>query len=176
MLRFMVSIVYRQLTLPLIYRSVQLLYLVLLFSCFVVAANPLATLKFERLSSDDGLSDNTVTVSYQDRQGFMWIGTTDGLNRYDGYQFRVFRHDIDDLEDIQVLERKVQPLDDVKDQIKSKLLDDSGDTVCLRLPYTLESELALQRLETVAAFPEHVFCRIMAEIREEFAERFAQES
>ena len=40
----------------------------------------------------DGLSSNTVYSIYQDRDGFMWFGTRNGLNRYDGYTFRVFRH------------------------------------------------------------------------------------
>ncbi len=47
-------------------------------------------MRFERL---DGLSHNTVTALLQDREGFLWIGTSDGLNRYDGYDFVVYRHD-----------------------------------------------------------------------------------
>ncbi|MBK8965945.1 MAG: hypothetical protein IPM36_04565 [Lewinellaceae bacterium] len=48
------------------------------------------TLYFEHLSEKDGLSSNSVTCLLQDRQGFLWIGTKDGLNRYDGTRFRVF--------------------------------------------------------------------------------------
>ena len=50
-------------------------------------------LKFARLSTDQGLSQNTVLCALQDRQGFMWFGTQDGLNRFDGYGFTVYRHD-----------------------------------------------------------------------------------
>jgi ligand-binding sensor domain-containing protein len=39
------------------------------------------------------LSQNAVSALLQDRRGFMWFGTKDGLNRCDGYQFVVFRHD-----------------------------------------------------------------------------------
>lgn len=46
----------------------------------------------ERFSIEDGLSNSHVTAIYQDSRGFIWIGTTDGLNRYDGYEFKVYRH------------------------------------------------------------------------------------
>src|SRR5688572_17799648 len=48
---------------------------------------------FRHLTIADGLSQNAVSAIVQDRRGFMWFGTKDGLNRYDGYQFAVFRHD-----------------------------------------------------------------------------------
>lgn len=50
-------------------------------------------LKFKRLSIDEGLSAVTVNAIYQDSQDFIWIGTQDGLNRYDGYHFKVFKND-----------------------------------------------------------------------------------
>ena len=50
-------------------------------------------LKFERLGISDGLSQNSVLCIAQDRQGFMWFGTEEGLNRYDGYHFTTFTHD-----------------------------------------------------------------------------------
>ena len=53
-------------------------------------------LRFEHLTSEDGLSNNRALSVIRDSQGFMWFGTLDGLNRYDGYEFRVYRHDPDD--------------------------------------------------------------------------------
>ncbi|MHC4486859.1 MAG: two-component regulator propeller domain-containing protein, partial [Planctomycetota bacterium] len=47
----------------------------------------------ERLTSDDGLSSNSVISIAQDAQGFMWFGTRGGLNRYDGSSFKTFYHD-----------------------------------------------------------------------------------
>ncbi|MFW5878067.1 MAG: two-component regulator propeller domain-containing protein, partial [bacterium] len=49
--------------------------------------------KFEHLSIEDGLSHNSVTSIIQDHKGFLWIGTNDGLNLYDGYDFRIFKAD-----------------------------------------------------------------------------------
>ena len=44
------------------------------------------------LGIEQGLSNNSVRCIYQDRKGFMWFGTYDGLNRWDGYEFKVFRN------------------------------------------------------------------------------------
>ncbi|NQZ07824.1 MAG: hypothetical protein HRT35_11740, partial [Algicola sp.] len=54
-------------------------------------------MRFDRLTSEHGLSQMSVNAVLQDKQGFMWFGTQDGLNRYDGYQFRVYRNDRDDI-------------------------------------------------------------------------------
>ncbi|MBK7159905.1 MAG: hypothetical protein IPH77_15560 [Ignavibacteria bacterium] len=51
-------------------------------------------IKFEQLTIDDGLSQSIVQCIIQDRQGFMWFGTQDGLNRYDGYKFIVYKKDV----------------------------------------------------------------------------------
>jgi signal transduction histidine kinase/ligand-binding sensor domain-containing protein/DNA-binding response OmpR family regulator len=50
-------------------------------------------MRFERLSTDHGLSQNMIFDIIQDQTGFLWVATKDGLNRYDGYTFRVFRFD-----------------------------------------------------------------------------------
>ena len=49
--------------------------------------------RFTRISTADGLSQTKVDRIVQDDQGFMWFGTQYGLNRYDGYNFKVFAHD-----------------------------------------------------------------------------------
>lgn len=56
--------------------------------------------KFNNLNIKDGLSSNTVNAVIQDQKGFLWFGTEDGLNRYDGYSFKVFKHDPDDSNSI----------------------------------------------------------------------------
>ncbi len=47
--------------------------------------------KTKNLSTENGLSDNRVTCFHKDKKGFIWIGTRNGLNRYDGHSFKVFR-------------------------------------------------------------------------------------
>ena len=47
---------------------------------------------FEHLNRAAGLSQSNVTCILQDRRGFMWFGTQDGLNRYDGYQFTIYQN------------------------------------------------------------------------------------
>ncbi|PWH15105.1 MAG: hypothetical protein DDG60_06640 [Anaerolineae bacterium] len=49
--------------------------------------------RFQRLTVEDGLPSSTVLGVLQDRQGFIWFATADGLARYDGYEFKIFRHD-----------------------------------------------------------------------------------
>jgi ligand-binding sensor domain-containing protein/signal transduction histidine kinase len=55
-----------------------------------------ATLRFERISLEEGLSQGTINAIWQDSQGYMWFGTEDGLNKYDGIQFSVYKHDPED--------------------------------------------------------------------------------
>lgn len=50
----------------------------------------------ERVPISHAISQNTILCIVQDRQGFMWFGTQDGLNKYDGYKFTVYKHDFRD--------------------------------------------------------------------------------
>ncbi len=50
----------------------------------------------EILTRQNGLSDNRITAFAQDKTGYLWIGTSSGLNRFDGQNFKVFRHDYSD--------------------------------------------------------------------------------
>jgi ligand-binding sensor domain-containing protein len=49
-------------------------------------------LTFELLTVDKGLSSNEVTAIMQDSRGFMWFGTANGLNKYDGYSFTTYKY------------------------------------------------------------------------------------
>ena len=53
-------------------------------------------IQYEHLGIEEGLSQVHVSCIIQDSKGFMWFGTDDGLNKYDGYSLSVYRHDIND--------------------------------------------------------------------------------
>lgn len=66
----------------------------LLFSFWFLVLSLVAhtqNMRFSHLDQKQGLSQNTAGTFLQDRDGFMWVGTQDGLNRYDGYSFTVYR-------------------------------------------------------------------------------------
>lgn len=78
-------------------RCSTLIAFIILLSCyFAVAAeeSPSAgAMFFNHLASEDGLSQNSINTMIQDRLGYLWFGTQDGLNRYDGHGFTYFYHD-----------------------------------------------------------------------------------
>ena len=56
-------------------------------------ASGVGPIRFDGISLAEGLSQSTVLCIFQYSRGFIWIGTEDGLNRYDGYRFELFEHD-----------------------------------------------------------------------------------
>jgi diguanylate cyclase (GGDEF)-like protein len=66
---------------------------VMLCATFSVRAGATPPLTVQRYSLEEGLSQQAVNAIVQDSEGFMWFGTEDGLNRFDGYEFRQLRHD-----------------------------------------------------------------------------------
>jgi ligand-binding sensor domain-containing protein len=71
----------------------KIFILLILYVCSLQAhAQNFPELKFEHLTTKDGLSSNSITSITEDKQGFMWIGTINGLNRYDGYRFKQYYH------------------------------------------------------------------------------------
>lgn len=81
------------------YGKVFHIALILLFLCLLVfsAADSFASsfykqenLTFDRLGTEDGLSQAVVNTIVQDKYGFIWVGTQEGLNRYDGYSFETY--------------------------------------------------------------------------------------
>ncbi|QNL49448.1 response regulator [Olivibacter sp. SDN3] len=64
----------------------------LLYTAMTTLAQEVSTIHFQQLSEQHGLSNNHVNAIIKDDSGFLWFGTSAGLNRYDGQQMKVFRH------------------------------------------------------------------------------------
>ena len=73
-----------------------ILILVCIFSCLKIStsyANIRESFNFKNITIEDGLSQSTVETIYQDSKGYIWIGTNDGIDRYNGYEFKHYKHD-----------------------------------------------------------------------------------
>ncbi|MEN8119511.1 MAG: two-component regulator propeller domain-containing protein [Bacteroidota bacterium] len=75
------------------------IFLTLLFCSWNLSAQK-KNLIFENYSSEQGLSQNSVDAIAQDHYGFIWLGTENGLNRFNGYQITTYFHDINDKSSI----------------------------------------------------------------------------
>lgn len=77
------------------YQKIQILFtLVLLYGSFIGYTQN-SHMNFKALTTNEGLSQNTVVDIVQDSLGFMWFATKDGLNRYDGNNFKIFKKSFD---------------------------------------------------------------------------------
>ena len=68
-----------------------MLFFIIFSTCAISAQDQ--SIRFERLTLEDGLSQVSINCILQDEKGFMWFGTQDGLNRYNGYGFVIHKHD-----------------------------------------------------------------------------------
>lgn len=73
-----------------LYQQTGILSLIL---SFFTIANYAQDIRFKHLTINDGLSQNVILSMARDNDGFMWFGTKDGLNKYDGYQFVVYQNE-----------------------------------------------------------------------------------
>lgn len=71
-------------------------FIILVLACFAASAcsgfAQSTSLKFSNLNTTDGLSQSSVNWIHQDNQGYMWFATGDGLNKYDGYEFVIYKY------------------------------------------------------------------------------------
>lgn len=68
----------------------------LFFFSFCILSLTAQAYTFKKYQVNNGLSENSVQIIIQDHQGFMWFGTKDGLNRFDGYEYKVYKTIPDD--------------------------------------------------------------------------------
>ncbi len=94
-------------------KKLHILSIIISTSCFlfifpVTAQSP--NLYFQHLNSSDGLSNNRVNCIIQNKQGYLWIATLDGLNRYDGYNFKIFKSHPEDQNIHQIRNNRILKL------------------------------------------------------------------
>ena len=89
-----------------IHFTITIILLHLLGLTPVLAQYP--SLDFERYSIADGLSNDIVTTITKDRYGYIWVGTEDGLNRFDGYSFKVYKHN--PFDSLSIITNEIQSL------------------------------------------------------------------
>ncbi len=75
--------------------SIWIIPLALQWLPLMAIAQPKASLRFDHFSLDEGYYDGIATCVYQDKYHYLWVGTADGLYRYDGYHFQEFRKNTD---------------------------------------------------------------------------------
>ena len=63
-----------------------------LFVTVLTATSQRITLNTTYLNSSSGLSQNSIQCIFKDKYGFMWFGTQDGRNKYDGFKFTIYKH------------------------------------------------------------------------------------
>ncbi len=73
--------------------AVVIFFMVLFLGDAMLSLSQDSGIRFKHLSIAEGLSQNSVNCILQDKRGFMWLGTQDGLNRYDGYRFAIYKYD-----------------------------------------------------------------------------------
>src|SRR5690348_39884 len=78
--------------------------LILFMAGILLPGNAQEDINFTALTIKDGLSSNTVTSILKDRYGFMWFGTEDGLDKFDGTNFKVYRYRPNDSSSLQTNE------------------------------------------------------------------------
>jgi len=77
-------------------KQVHLYLIVIFIAIFFNNLSSAQDITLKHLSANDGLSNSYVNCLLQDRAGFIWFGTDDGLNRFDGYNIKVYRNDPED--------------------------------------------------------------------------------
>jgi len=123
--------------------------ILILSSIFFILQNHTVQAEYEytinRYKTGDGLSSNCITVVFQDSKGFLWVGTDNGLNRFDGKEFKVFIFDYE--EDILIFGNHIVSISEDKER-NIWVEDNKGRFIKLNIekgiyerhPYTLSNE------------------------------------
>ncbi|MBC6695818.1 histidine kinase [Terrisporobacter mayombei] len=152
-------------------------------------ANIVENYNFKNITIEDGLSQSTVETIYQDSKGYIWIGTNDGLDRYNGYEFKYYKHDKDDknsipnnyivdiIEDkkgyiwvstINGLSRINTDTDEVKNYLSDKNNGNLSDNNLWQILYTTEGKFLVSSINGLNLYDEEndTFNRVLSKENE----------
>ena len=152
-------------------------------------ANIVENYNFKNITIEDGLSQSTVETIYQDSKGYIWIGTNDGLDRYNGYEFKYYKHDKDDknsipnnyivdiIEDkkgyiwvstINGLSRIDRDTDEIKNYYSDKNNGNLSDDNLWQILYTTEGKLLVSSINGLNLYDEEndTFNRVLSKENE----------
>ena len=156
----------------------KILAMVCILFCMSIStiyANLSENFNFKNITIEDGLSQATVKIIYQDSKGYIWIGTDDGLNRYNGYEFKHYKYDEYNKNSItnnyitDIIEDKngyiwvsttngLSKIDTDKDEIKNYYSEQYNgnllDSNLWRLLYTKEGELIVFSINGINLYNE----------------------
>lgn len=116
-------------------KYIWLLFLILGFETHAETYN------FSRLDNTNGLSNNQIECIFKDSRGFMWFGTNFGLNRYDGYQFKVYKQQRNDTTTI-----PFNSITSIQEDINGNLWIKNNDFFTI---YDVKNELFIRNLTSV---------------------------
>ncbi|PHS10819.1 MAG: hypothetical protein COA88_00600 [Kordia sp.] len=92
------------------YNKTHYFLITVILLCYMFTHAQYDNINFTNLSSKDGLSQNTIFKIFQDSRGFFWFGTEDGLNKYDGYKFKLFSDSFKD--ETNIINKEVKFIDE----------------------------------------------------------------
>lgn len=170
----------------------KILTIICILSCMNIStsyANISENFNFKNITIEDGLSQSTVETIYQDSKGYIWIGTNDGLNRYNGHEFKYYKHDEYDKNSIahnyivDIIEDKkgyiwvstingLSRIDTDKDEIKNYYSDKNNgnlsDSNLWQILYTTEGKLLVSSINGLNLYDEEkdTFNRVLSKENE----------
>ncbi|MBQ3422428.1 MAG: histidine kinase [Romboutsia sp.] len=170
----------------------KILTIACMISCMNIStsyAHISESFNFKNITIQDGLSQSTVETIYQDSKGYIWIGTNDGLNLYNGYDFKYYKHDeynensiannyiVDIIEDkngyiwvatINGLSRIDTDKDEIKNYYSEKDKGNLSDSNLWQILYTTEGKFLVSSVNGLNLYDEEkdTFNRVLSKENE----------
>ena len=75
------------------FKKILLIAILVMVGVGYAPCQPLSESRFDNYTQENGLSNNLIQCIYQDKEGWIWFGTSQGLNQYDGYRFKKYNNE-----------------------------------------------------------------------------------